>query len=94
MPDPVDDPLLTSGSHEVRAAANAATAHVLSGRSTETLPSVARAAIACGGAVAIALHNGQSEKVQIYALGVLLLVASPSLARAIIAPLLAFLLKR
>lgn len=58
---------------------------------SESIPSVIRAAICAGAAVAICWR---SPAVSSYALGVLLAIASPALARALLTPLLAFLLRK
>lgn len=90
MVDQIEPTETPSGRH---LAVDPHTAHAIAQRAAESWSGVARAAICGAGAVGIAWHMNDG-KVAIYALGVLLLVASPSLARAIIAPLLAFLLKR
>lgn len=85
--DPVDG-RTDSGRHVV---VDVESIHAITGRQVESWPGVARSAVCTAGAVAVAWH---APNVSQYALGVLLLVASPALARAVIAPLLAFLLKR
>ncbi len=57
----------------------------------ESWPGVIRATICAGAAVAICWRN---PEVSSYALGVLLAIASPALARALLTPLLAFLLRK
>lgn len=63
----------------------------LAGGHPETWPSVMRAAICSSGAVAIAWHT---PGVAGYGLGVLLAVGAPALARALLMPLLALLLRK
>lgn len=66
-----------------------AAAHVVVGGARDW-PATVRAGLALGAATVIAWHSPEVSK---YALGVVCLVASPALARAVLAPKLASMLR-
>lgn len=65
--------------------------HVVGAPTRDDWPTVARAVVCTSGAVALGWHEPTVAK---WALGVIALIASPSLARTVVAPWIASILKK